>query len=132
MTPSIKRMILTWMLIVIIAIATSNIVVIYVAFNRKLARLQLGMTEKEVIHAVGAPSVNTVVKYFDESSGQSIHIEDKRHYRYYFYYIWDYILLFPLRRAKGIQVILGEDGRVEQIETSGYLSRSWYVLSSES
>ena len=127
-----RTKILAWSMILLCAIAFSNILVVEVAVGRKLAKLHIGMTRSEVIDAVGEPHDNTVAKYYDDSSGQRIHVGDKRHYRYYFSYLWDYVLLFPLDRAKGIQIVFGEDGRVEQIETRGYLSRNWYVRSNRS
>ena len=85
------------------AIAFGNILLGEIVIGRKLTKLHIGMTQSEVIKAVGKPYDNTIARYYNNSSGQEIHIADKRNYIYYFFYFWDYVLLFPQTRARGFK-----------------------------
>ena len=119
--------ILTRVLPLLVAIAFINIIVVELEIIRKLTGLQLGMVGDEVSRMAGRPNDVTIVEYSDESSGAIIKIEEKVHFDYYFPYIWDYILIDPSHRARGIRVIFADNGKVEQMETRGYMRSTWYV-----
>ena len=104
-----------------------NIVVVKRKVAHRLAVVELGMTQSDVIDVAGEPQDKTTAKYYRNSGGQKVHTGNKTHFGYYFSYVWDYLLLFPLNHSRSVMVVFGLDNRVEEVETRSYLSRSWNV-----